>query len=163
MDSLISTFHINLSLLLAQAINFIIVFVVLYYFILNPIIKVMKERSETIDKSLKEAQDIKERLDKVKRDYYDTMAVARSEANGIIEKAKTDADKKGKEMIEKAKEEIGKIINEEKNKIQADKFQVLKEIKKDVADLVAIALEKVLGEKIDSAKDKEIINKIIKK
>ena len=50
MDTIIESFHVDFKLLIAQAINFLIVFLVLYYFVFKPLLKVMKERSEKIEK-----------------------------------------------------------------------------------------------------------------
>ena len=48
MDSIISTFHIDWKIIIAQAINFGVVFIVLYIFALKPLSKLMNERAEKI-------------------------------------------------------------------------------------------------------------------
>lgn len=161
MDSLIETFHIDIKLLIAQAVNFAIVFSVLYFFALKPLMKVMGERTKTIEKSLDDAKKIEENLAKAEEDYKEKINEAKKETSAIIAKAMETAEIKKKESINKAKEEIGQIINKEKAKIQEEKGQVLKEIKKEVADLVAVSLEKILKEKVDHKKDKDIIKKLI--
>jgi F-type H+-transporting ATPase subunit b len=162
MDSLISTFNIDIKLLLAQMINFAIVFAVLYFFALKPLLKVMTDRSSKIEKSLNEAKEIEEKLAKTEEDYGAELAKAKKEAAAIVEKAAVHAEEKRQVMLKKAKEEIGVIINEEKAKMQTEKAQVLKEIRSEVAGLVASSLEKILGEKLDAKKDKEIIKKMVK-
>jgi F-type H+-transporting ATPase subunit b len=162
MDSLISTFNIDIKLLLAQMINFAIVFAVLYFFALKPLLKVMGDRSSKIEKSLNEAKEIEEKLSKTEADYATALAKAKKEGAAIVEKAAVHAEEKRQVMLKKAKEEIGVIINEEKAKMQTEKAQVLKEIKSEVAGLVASSLEKILGEKLDVKRDKEIIKKMVK-
>lgn len=161
MESLIETFHIDLKLLIAQAVNFAIVFCVIYFFALKPLMKVMGERSKKIEQSLDDAKKIEENLAKAEGDYKETIVAAKKEASEIVAKAMEAAEAKKKETVNKAKEEIGQIINQEKAKIQTEKAQVLKEIKKEVADLVAVSLEKILKDKIDHKKDKEIIKKLV--
>ncbi len=80
-----------------------------------------------------------------------------------LRKAEQRSEEKKQETINKAKEEIGQIINQEKAKIQQEKAKTLKEIKKEVADLVAVSVEKVLGERMDGGKDAELIKKMIKR
>lgn len=162
MDSLISTFQIDLKLLIAQAINFTIVFLVLYFFAFKPLSKVMQERTKKIEKSLSDAEQIEKKLALTEEQYKEEIAKARKEAAVILEKAYKEADEKKKEMIVKAKEEIGQIINQEKVKMQNEKAQTLKDIKKEVAELVALSLEKVLDKKIDHKDDLQMIKKIIK-
>ncbi|MBI4811839.1 F0F1 ATP synthase subunit B [Candidatus Falkowbacteria bacterium] len=161
MESLIETFHIDTKLLLAQIINFAIVFFVLYFFALKPLLKIMGERTKKIEKSLDDANEIENKLAQTKAEYEVIVAGAKKEANEIIEKAGAAAAEKKKEIITRAKEEVGQIINQEKAKMQTEKARTLKEIKKEVADLVVVSLEKILAEKVDVKKDKEIIRKAI--
>ena len=55
MDSLITTFHIDWKIIIAQAINFLIVFLVLYFFAIKPLKKLMAERVDKISKGLTDA------------------------------------------------------------------------------------------------------------
>ena len=162
MDTIIEAFHVDVKLLIAQAFNFAIVFAVLYYFVFKPLTKVMNDRSKKIEKSLEDAQKIDAKLIKTEEEYKKVIADARKEANDIIKKANEDAEKRKQDMVVKAREEIGQTINEEKAKIQVEKAVVLKELKKEVADLVVASLEKILGEKVDSKKDGEMIKKTMK-
>lgn len=162
MDSLIETFHIDIKLLLAQVVNFAIVFSALYFFALKPLLKIMGERTETIEKSLNEAKMIEKKLASTEEDYNLKLAQAKKEANIILEKASKQAEEKKQETITKAKEEIGLIINKEKEKMRMEKAETLKEIKKETVDLVMLALEKILDEKIDKKKSEELIKKSLK-
>lgn len=163
MEAIIETFHIDLRLLIAQAVNFAIVFFVLYLFALKPLMKIMGERTNKIEKSLKDAKKVEERILEIENDYNAALAKAKKEAALIMEKASELSEKKKAEMIIKAKDEIGQIINQEKTKMQSEKAKVLKEIKKEMGDLIILSVEKVLAEKIDNKKDKELIKKIVTK
>ncbi len=162
MDALIETFHIDVKILIAQVINFAIVFSVLYFFAIKPLLKVMQDREKTIEKAQEDAKNIERKLNKTDEDYRATVANAKKEANEIIEKSRQDATKKGEEMIKKAKDEIGHIIAKEKEKQRLEKEETLNEIKKEVAGMVVASVEKVLNEKIDDKKDVEFIKKMVK-
>ena len=163
MDSLLSTFNIDVKLLVAQAVNFAIVFAVLYFFALKPLLKIMAERTKKIEKSVKDAAEIEKRLEKTEADYNKEISRARAEANEIIAKAQEKAEVKRKDMVAKAKEEIGAIINEEKAGIQKEKAKTLKEIRVSVAELVVSAMEKVIEKKFSDKENKEMIKKMISK
>jgi F-type H+-transporting ATPase subunit b len=160
MDSLIETFHLDIKLLIAQIINFAIVFIILYFFALKPLMRVMQDRTKKIEKSIDDAKKIEEKLTSSEEDYNKKMALAKKEANTIINKAGEQAEAKKKEIIKKAREEVGQIINKEKIEMQAEKARTLKEIKSEVADLVVASVEKVLEKKVDSKEDKKLIEKI---
>ena len=80
MESLISTFHLDLKLIIAQLVNFLIVAGILWFFALKPIMKIMKERTEKIEKGLKDAKSFEEKLAQAERDRLKTLSVAKKEA-----------------------------------------------------------------------------------
>jgi F-type H+-transporting ATPase subunit b len=162
MEELVKTFHIDVKLIIAQLINFAIVFGVLYKFAYKPVLKMLNDRTDTIKKSLDDAQAIEERLKATEVDRKSIVAEARREATEIMEKAKQAADAKREEMIVKAKNEIGVIIDKEKETIRAEKGEALKAIRAEVAELVALSVEKLLDEKMTKKEDKELIKKIVK-
>jgi F-type H+-transporting ATPase subunit b len=162
MENLIETFHIDIKLIIAQMVNFTIVFLVLYWFAFKPIAKVMSERTGKIEKSLDDAKKIETKLAQAQEEFDKAVNEAKKQANQILEKAAANADTKKAEMITRAKEEIGQIINQERQKMQAEKRETLKEIKKEVADLVMLTVEKILEDKVDAKKNREIIKRIIK-
>ena len=161
MDSLIETFHIDTALLIAQIINFAIVFAVLYFFILKPLLKTMNDRSKKIEKSLDDADRIEESLKKAGIEAKDVISQAKKEANEIIEMAGKQAEVKKDEILKRAKEEIGLVINKEKEQIRMEKETVLKEIKAEVSGLVIAVAEKILGDKVDAKVDQNYIKKVI--
>ncbi|MDO9399108.1 MAG: F0F1 ATP synthase subunit B [bacterium] len=162
MDSLIEIFHIDIKLLIAQAVNFTIVFLVLYFLVFKPLSKIMADRSEKISKSLDDAKKIEEKLVLIEDEHKQSLIDARKEVELILTKANNQAEESRQVMLAKTREEIGQIINVEKAKMQTEKAQTLKEIKNEIADLIMITVEKVLEKKINSKEDKELIKKIIR-
>lgn len=162
MESLISTFHLDLKLFIAQLVNFSIVFAVLYFFAFKPLVKVMSERSEKIAKSLKDADEIEARLSATEVEQTDIINAAKKQANLIIETADKKGEERREEMLARAKEEIAAVINNEKEKLARQKDETLKEIKSEVADLVVLTVEKLLHEKMNGDKDQEFIKSLVK-
>jgi F-type H+-transporting ATPase subunit b len=162
MEELVKTFHIDIKLILAQLVNFAIVLAVLYKFAYKPVLALLNERSSKIEKSLDDAKKIGEKLIAQEEEYKKVVAEARREAQGILEKAGAQAEEKREAMILKAKEEIGVIINKEKEKMLAEKAETMKELKKEVVELVGISLEKLIGEKVTGKSDQDLIKKLVK-
>jgi F-type H+-transporting ATPase subunit b len=162
MESLISTFHLDLKLFVAQLVNFAVVFSVLYFFAFKPLVKVMSERSDKIAKSLQDADEIEKRLSVTETEQTEIITAAKKQANLIIEEADKRGEERRIEMLARAKEEIAVIINNEKEKLARQKDETLKEIKTEVADLVVLTVEKLLHEKMNSEKDAELIQKLVK-
>lgn len=162
MNSLIGTFHIDVRLLIAQMINFAIVFSVLYYFVIRPLMKVMKERGTTIEKSLEDAKNIEKKLEDAEVKYNDILIKAKKESVEIIQAAEDRSKKEAEQREKEVKEKIGKIIFQEKENIKHEKDIMFKELKSEVSDLVVESLGVVLGKKIDSNEDLQLIKKNIK-
>ena len=162
MNSLLGTFHVNVGLLVAQVINFAIVFVVLYYFVIRPIMKVMKDRSKTIEKSLDDAKNVEKKLDEAEKKYNEILIQAKKESSEIVKLASERAEKEAQKREQQAREKIGKIVCQEKDIIRQEKENILKEIKLETSDLVVASLESILKQKINSSEDIALIKKTLK-
>ena len=162
MESLVSTFHLDIKLLLAQMVNFAIVVGVLYWLAFKPLLKTMGERSAKIEQGLKEAEEIESRLSEAKLEQVAIIKQAKLEAMALLEEARALGEDKKTQLVAKAKEEIGQLIVAEKAKIKEAKDKTLAEIKTEVTDLVLLVAEKVLQEKVNTKIDNEIIAKALK-
>src|SRR3989344_3565452 len=118
MDSIISTFHIDWKIMIAQAINFGVVFVVLYIFALKPLSKLMQERGEKISKGINDAKENSVLLEKTQVEYENVLLKARADANKIWEEGKKQAETKKTEMMEEAKAEVAGIIGNGKKLLE---------------------------------------------
>lgn len=161
MDSIISTFHLDLKLIIAQLVNFLIVALVLWYFALKPLIKVMQDRTTKIENSLAQAKEIETNLAKANLDRQQMLNQTQKEAEDIINKAKTLAESKKKEMVSLAKQEVEKVVADGKIQINEEKEKMMVDLKNEVADLVVLATEKLLQKKVDTKQDKELINQAL--
>lgn len=161
MESLISTFHIDYKLLIAQVINFALVFSILYFLIFKPIIKTMAERNLNIEKGLSDAKEAEDKLALADVEAKDVIVQAKKEANTLIENSLKEAEIKRLGMVNKAKSEIKTIIEEERVKINEEKEQMLKDIKTETIDLVILTAEKVLKEKLDENKDFKLVKSLL--
>jgi F-type H+-transporting ATPase subunit b len=163
MDQLISTFHIDIKLLIAQVVNFTIVLLVLYKFAYRPILKMLNDRTQKIEKGLKDAEDANKKITELENRDKAMLAEAKKETQKIMASAEAMAKKNQEEIIAEAKNQAEKIMAEAKKKIEEEKTKMVSEVKAEVAGLVVAATEKVLNEKIDSTKDKKIIENALQK
>jgi F-type H+-transporting ATPase subunit b len=163
MESLISTFHLDVKLIIAQLFNFAVVALVLWFFALKPLIKIMTERTKTIEKSLADAKKIEDRLAKTEAEKRQIIDATKKEAANILEETNKKAESSKKEMVEKAKSEIESLISKGKQQISSEKEKMLADVKAELADLVVSATQKVLGEALTKEVDKKVVEEAIKK
>lgn len=159
---LLTKLGINWQLLIAQIVNFLILVFVLYRFAYKPILKILDDRTEKIEKGLKDAQTVQDKLLAIEDKEKKVLLTARKEAQKIIQQSENTALKNAKDLEISAKVQSGKILEDAKKQIEQEKNKAVKEAKTEIAELVMSATEKIIGEKIDSSKDKELIEKVIK-
>jgi len=158
MEAFISTFHIDLGIIIAQAINFIIVVVVMYVLALKPIKKLMQEREDKISKGLEDAKTHAGLLLIAQKEQEDIINRARNEAHDIFEAVKKEALDNKQSMMEKTDIEIATMIDNGKKILEAEKASILEEAKKEIVMLVVRATEKLL----ETHKDKDYDEKSLK-
>lgn len=147
MEELIQTFHIDWKLMIAQIINFGLVFFALYLIAAKPLTKLIKSRTEEITKGLEDAKKNAEVLKATSAEYEATMIKARNDANDFFEKSKKEAEIKKKEILEQTQSEVEQAVQNSKKIIEAERIKMITEAKNEVAELVLQATEKVLKEK----------------
>lgn len=162
MDALIGTFHIDYKILIAQIVNFAIVLFVLYKFAYGPLLKVMTDRTEKIEKGLKDAEAAHKKLSETEEKEKEVLGNARKEAQIIIDNAEKTALKNKEELLEEAKKKSDEIVANTQKQLEEEKKKMMNEVKSEIADLVVAATGKVIDEKMDDKKDKEIINEVLK-
>ena len=162
MDSLITTFHIDWKIIIAQLINFVIVFAVLYYFALKPLAKLMDERSRTIEGGLQNADKQKELLAAQQAEYDATLSRARTEAANLMKEVKKDAEKKRAELLAAAQEESKGVLAAGKKQLLAEKEKMLDEAKKELVSLVVKATERVVSTTVTGPVETKLVEDSIK-
>src|ERR1041385_7770302 len=76
----------------------------------KPLLKALESRQETIRKSLEDSQRAKAELERLQVQSAQIIRQARLDADAIIAKTHTDAEKLGEELRHKAREEAEGII-----------------------------------------------------
>ncbi|MEI7890686.1 MAG: F0F1 ATP synthase subunit B [bacterium] len=161
MEELIKTFHIDIKLILAQLVNFAIVFFVLKKFAYGPMLKLMTERSEKIEKGIENAQNAGKKLLEIEEKEKTVLIEARKAAQEIVANAEAVAVKNKEEIIGEAKNQAEKILSDSAKKIELEKNQMMQEVKGQIAELVIAATSKIIDTKLDLEKDKSVIEKVI--
>lgn len=162
MDSLIETFHLDLKAVLAQLINFAIVFGVLWFFALKPLTKMMAERTNKIEKGLKDAKEIEARLALTETEKNKVIAEAKKQGLAVLEEVSKKAELERQDSIAKTKKEVEGIVNKGKEQLAQEKTKIVAEAKSEIANMVVSATEKVLGDSLTKEMDEKLTHKIIR-
>lgn len=151
----------NLYVIGWTAVNFFILLAILYKFAFNPINAMMEKRSNTIESSLKHAEEVKIEVDEMKKEAQNNLIESRKEAQDIVARATKAAEDAKNEMIAKANEEALNLKNKAQAEIIASTEQAKAELKDTAATVALMAAEKVLGRAITEADHKKMVKQFV--
>ena len=144
MEELVKKFGIEPALLLAQMLNFGIVLFVLWKFAYKPLLKVMRERREKIEKSLADAKAVEAKLADAEKLKEEAVLTGRREAQRIVEAAEKQSEHYRQERLKEIDAELATLRQHARNEIAAEKIQALNEAKAELVNLVMSATQKVV-------------------
>jgi len=154
---------IDWRLLIAQIINFLILMGALFFLLYKPLLAALEKRRSKIAESLENADRISDELKRTNTETSRLIGVARTESQRIVTEAGAQAEALRASIVEKTRAEVTAIVAQSKQQIAADREQLLREVRAAAAELIAAATEKVTGEKMNAAKDKAFVEKVLEK
>lgn len=161
MEELITKLGIEWKLIIAQIINFTILLFVLKKFLYAPLVKFMNVRKEKIIAGLEKAEQAEQAFEKLQEQKEQEFAKIHKQAQSIIVKAKETGDQKQQEIITAAEKKAQKVIDDAKTQIHAEKKEMIKQVRSDIADLIAEATSKILEQEMTEQKQKDLTRKTL--
>jgi F-type H+-transporting ATPase subunit b len=158
----LGTLGVDGQALIIQLITFVLAILVLRKWAVKPILRVMNERRETIEKGVKLGEDMQKEKAKLEQQVEDRLHEARVEADRMIANAQETARETIREAEEKARTKAENIVAEAEGRIVTETARARRELEKELAGLVADATEAVIDEKIDAKKDSRLIERALK-
>lgn len=155
-------FGIQPILLLAQAVNFLILLFLLNKFLYKPILKILDERRATIAKSLEDANQITIELQKTAQDREHKLQKAMEEARELINDAKIQSIQIISNAKDQATVEVETMIAQAKADINTEHQKMQQSMRSEIAGLVFASLEKIITTEIPSSQKLKLTQKIIK-
>jgi F-type H+-transporting ATPase subunit b len=141
---------------------FVVLLVLLAKFAFKPIAQALDRRSETIKKSIDDAEKQRAESKKLMEDYQRQLAEARNEAGKIIEEARQLGERVRKEVVEKANTEASAAVQRAQEEINRQKDKGIQEMKDTVADLSVQIASRVIEKEVNEATHRQLIDNLIK-
>jgi F-type H+-transporting ATPase subunit b len=150
-------FGFNKSIFISQIISVIVVALLLKKFAYGPILKVLLERRERIEESLKNADRIKSELAKTEASRLEILNTANTQANKLIEEARAAAAKVQETETQKAIQQAEQIIAKARQAAEADRARMVAELRKEIGALVVKATSQVTGKILTMEDQKRLV------
>ncbi len=160
----IAALGIDWKILVAQLVNFLIIYFLLSKFAFKPLMKVLEERRQKIAESLETAQKIEDEKKDLDEKVTQTMAQARKESQELV--AKTQSALKEERNKQRTETEVvtSKMLAETKAQIAAMKKETKAELAREIGLLVVRATEKIIDQDIPAETkaraNQEILEKV---
>lgn len=138
------------GLLFWMLVAFAVVFFVLAKFGFPVITKMVEERKNYIDESLKKAREANEKLTNIQNECELIMRQTREKQAEILKVAMVTRDNIIKEAREKAGIESQKLIESAKEQIKVEKDMAMRDIRTQIIDLSSEVAEKILRKELEN-------------
>ena len=150
------------GLLFWMTIVFLIVLAVLWKWGFPAITKMVKERKDYIDDSLRKAHEANEKLANIQKEGESILQEAREKQAAVLKEATATRDAIIAKAENQAKDRGAQLINDAKAEIEQEKQQAIREIRGQVAELSVKIAEKIIKQQLATDdKQMELINKLL--
>jgi len=156
-----SNLGINLPLLLAFVINFIILLILLGKFLYRPVLKMLDERAQKVRESMEWAEAIKHDYEQARVEVQKQIEKGRQEAQAIT----AQAFQKGEDLKEGARKEAAEqakaIIEKARIELGTERDKMVEDLRREFASLLVLASEKVIRQTLDKEKHSRLIEETL--
>jgi F-type H+-transporting ATPase subunit b len=146
MQQLLSAFGINGSLLIAQAVNFAVLMVALWYFLYRPVMKVIETRREKIAQGVADAEAAAVKLSHADAEASSRVHGAETEAEAIVASAREEAGSEKNRIMRDAEARAQDVAADADARAKETAAKSLRESEKEIARLAILAAKKAMQE-----------------
>jgi F-type H+-transporting ATPase subunit b len=157
----IGALGINGQALLIQLVTFVLAFLVLRQYAFKPILKILQERRDTIDKGVTLGEEMQKERAKLDKTVADELHAARAKADGILAEAQDTARTTVREAEDKARGKADGIVKDAEERAAQEVKRARKALESELVGLISDATEAIIDEKVDTKKDAALIDKAL--
>ena len=153
---------ISMPVLLAQIINFVILFGLLYLVAYRPIMRMLDERSRKIKESMERTEFIRQQAERAEEEAAKRIEAAAKEGQEAIARAMRTGEEVRQGAQQQAQQEAEALIARARAEIQRERDEAIDELRKEFADITILAAGKVIDRTLDKKAHRQIIDKVLK-
>lgn len=158
MEKILSDFGVQPILLAAQIVNFLVLLFILQKLLYKPVLKILEERKRKIEEGLLNAEKIQKELEETESKRAQIIEKAIDEGKQVITEATMSANQIISEAHVKAKTDMESMMAEGMQMIAGEKEKMKAEVKSEIANMISLTMEKVLGKGLDSNSQKKLVD-----
>jgi F-type H+-transporting ATPase subunit b len=149
--------QINLFWIIVSSLNFLLFLFLISRFAFGPINQILESRRERIEQGLKDAEQARRDRENAEKERAAALQEARREANEILARAQKIAQETRDADIAATKADLERIRERAAAEIEAEKQRAITELRTEVADLALQAASKVVGETLNTERERRLV------
>ena len=138
-----------------------LMFPVVQILFVAPLNEAMNERTKRLEETYSDADSLKQRMTDLKTSYEEKLVAAEAEARDKIQVALAEAQEMKGRIVEEARGQAEEIRVRTTEELQREREKMLVDLRTHVVDLTMTATRKVIGESVDEAKQRELVERFI--
>ena len=147
--------------ILTHILGFLIILILLRIFAWKPILGLLDERKKRIASEFDNIEKAKQEMAKLREEYEVKLKEIDLEARKRIQEAIAEGQKMAADLQIEAREEAKKVLDRAKENIELEVAKAKVELRDDIVNMAILATEKIINERLDDAKHKELIVEFI--
>ncbi len=161
MNQYLEFFTIDVWTVIFTWVNMFLLYCVVKKLLFKPINNILDQREAEIRKIYDEANEANEKATVLEKEYSAKMAQARDEAGEIIKQATITAQKREKEIIESANEQVAMMTRRAETQIAQERKKAYQEIRDEIADISTAIAGKMVQREIKAEDHEALISQFI--
>jgi len=142
--------------------TFLVLLGLLAKFAWRPLLQALESRQESIRRSLDDARQAKQDLERLHQESAQIIRQARVEADGIITRSRADAERLREEMKQKARAEADTIVKSAERQIQLETTRALQQIRTEAVDLSVMIASKIIQRNLSKEDNERLIDEALR-
>jgi F-type H+-transporting ATPase subunit b len=142
--------------------TFLVLLALLAKFAWRPLLKALESRQELIRKSLDDAERARQELERLHQESAAIVNKARAEAESIVTRSWSDAERLREETKQKARTEADAIVRNAERQIQLETQRALRQIRTEAVDLSITIASKLIQRNLSKEDNERLIEEALK-
>jgi F-type H+-transporting ATPase subunit b len=142
--------------------TFLVLLGLLAKFAWRPLLQALDSRQEAIRKSLDDAQQAKLELERLHRESAQIIREARVEAESIVSRSRSDAERLKEEIKQTARAEAVTIVQNAERQIGLETQRALQQIRHEAVDLSVMIASKLIQRNLSKEDNEKLIEEALR-
>ncbi|MBQ3920218.1 MAG: F0F1 ATP synthase subunit B [Oscillospiraceae bacterium] len=155
MDVNFEFFSIEPTTIIGTLINTLLLLLVVKKFLFEPVNKILDERKAEVSKTYEEADAALANARSLEEEYTQKMSAAKEESAELIRNATKRAQDRSDEIIAAAKSEAQGMMERAGQDIERERTKAISGVRDEISDIAVSIAEKVIGRNVSSDSDQD--------